>query len=118
LLEGDALATWLELIAEQQAIYADAKTRILERLAPVQFNDFHCRHLIPGESLPLFVHELKKLMEQAMSKANFPARQQLLILQFLTDVVSKQLRATEDIDDLDKLIQHTKLLITIGAQGT
>ena len=124
LLEGEALATWLELTAEQQASYTDAKARMLERLSPVQFvsmDDFHRRHLMPGESLPLFVHELKRLMEQAMPKTDVPTRQQLLIHQFLTglpDAVSKQLRATGDIDDLDKLVQRAKLLMTIDAQGS
>ena len=71
----------------------------------------------------LFVHELKSLMEQAMPKANVHVskRQQLLIHQFLIglpDAVSKQLWAMRDIDDLDKLIQHAKLQMTIDAQGS
>jgi len=36
LLEGEALAKLLELTAEQQASYEDAKARMLERLGFVQ----------------------------------------------------------------------------------
>ena len=124
LLEGEALGTWLELTAEQQASYADAKAKMVERLAPVQFvsmDDFHRRHFLPGESLSVFVHELKKLVEQAMPKTDAPTRQQLLIHQFLTglpSVVSKQLRTVGEIDDLEKLIQRAKLLMTIDAQAS
>ena len=37
LLEGEALVTWLELTAEQQASYDLATKNILERMGPVRF---------------------------------------------------------------------------------
>ena len=88
-------------------------------MGPVQFvsmDDFHHCQLLPSESLSVFVHELKWLLHQAMSEADAATRKQLLIHQFLTGIlveVSKQLRAVGEIDDLDRLIQRAKLLMTL-----
>ena len=122
LLEGEALAVWLELSEAEQKDYKAAKAKMLERMGPVQFvsmDDFHRRRLLPGESLSVFVHELKRLMDQAMPEADAPTRKQLLIHQFLTGVpveVSKQLRAAGEIEDLDRLIQRAKLLMTLDCR--
>lgn len=122
LLEGEALVTWLELTSEQQSNYTVSKTKILERMGPVRFvsmDDFHHRRLLPGESLSVFSHELKRLIDQAMPTADAATRQQLLIHQFLTGMpteVSKRLRASGEIDDLGQLIQRAKLLMTIDAK--
>ena len=122
LLEGEALVTWLELTTEQQSDYKVAKAKILEGMGPVWFvsmDDFHCRRLLPGESLSVFSHELKRLIDQAMPTADAATRQQLLIHQFLSGLpteVSKRLRAAGEVDDLEKLIQRAKLLMTIDAK--
>ena len=122
LLEGEALVTWLELTSEQQSNYGQAKSKILERMGPVKFvsmDDFHRRRLLPGESLSVFSHELKKLIDQAMPTADAATRSQLLIHQFLTGLpteISKRLRAVGEIDDLGQLIQRAKLLMTIDAK--
>ena len=73
LLEGEALATWLELSEEQKASYSASKAKMIEQMGPMQFvsmDDFHSRRLLPGESLPVFVHELKRLIGQAMPDAD------------------------------------------------
>ena len=122
LLEGEALVTWLELTTEQQLDYKVAKAKILEGMGPVRFvsmDDFHRRRLLPGESLSVFSHELKRLIDQAMPTADAATRQQLLIHQFLSGLpteVSKRLRAAGEVDDLEKLIQRAKLLMTIDAK--
>ena len=119
LLEGEALATWLELSEEQKASYTDAKAKMIERLGPMQFvsmDDFHHRQLLPGESLPVFVHELKRLIDQAMPEADAATRQKLLVHQFLSGLpteISKQLRAAGEIEELDKLVQRARLLMTL-----
>ena len=119
LLEGEALAVWLELSEAEQKSYKDAKAKIIERMGPMQFtsmDNFHYRRLLPGESLSVFVHELKRLLDHAMPKADATMRKTLLTHQFLTGIpveVSKQLRAAGDIDDLDKLIQRAKLLMAL-----
>ena len=119
LLEGEALALWLELSDEDQADYAKAKKAITEKMCPASFvslDEFHLRKMHPGESLSLFVHELKKLLNQAMPTLEKNARDQLLLHQFLagiSDSVSSQIRATGDITTLEKAIEKARLLMTI-----
>ena len=46
---------------------------ITARMAPVKFvslEDFHARRLLPGESLSVFVHQLKQMLTQAMPTVN------------------------------------------------
>ena len=48
LLEGEALAVWLELSTEQQANYETAKAKIIKAMVPVRFvslDDFRARKL-------------------------------------------------------------------------
>jgi len=79
-------------------------------------DDFHRCRLLPGESLSVFVHELKRSLDHGIPAADDTTRKQLLIHQFLIGIpveVSKQLRAVGDINDLDKLIQRAKLIMTL-----
>ena len=67
----------------------------------------------------MFLHVLKRLLDQAMPEAYAATWNQLLIHQFLTGLpthVSKQLWAAGEIDDLDKLLERAKLLLTIEEQ--
>lgn len=69
LLEGEALAIWLELTQDEQKDYVTAKKKIVDAIMPMSFvslNDFHKRLQRPGEPLSLFVHELKQLLVRAM----------------------------------------------------
>ena len=87
LLEGEALAVWLELSEEQQGNYATAKEELSSTMMPMAFvslDEFHRRKLRPGEALSVFVHDVKKLLEQAMPGLDKPARDQLLLHQFLS----------------------------------
>ena len=91
-------------------------------MAPVKFvslGDFHARRLCPGESLSVFLHELKRLLDQAMPEAESATRTQLVLHQFITGLpvhVSKQLRATGEVSDLDKVLERAQLLLTIEKQ--
>ena len=88
-------------------------------MGPMQFvsmNNFHRRRLLPGEPLSIFVHELKRLLDQAMLEIDATTQQQLLLHQFLTGIpveVSKQLQAVGEIEDLDRIMQQAKLLMTL-----
>ena len=119
LLEGEALAIWLDLSEDDQKNYSEAKKKIIGHLAPMSFvslDDFHARRLHPGESLPVFVHSLKRLLGQAMPDVEEGTRKQLLRHQFLAGLhaaVSKQLCATGEIDDLDKMVDRAKLLLAL-----
>ena len=82
----------------------------------VSLDDFHARRLRPAESLPVFVHSLKRLLGQAMPDVEEGTRKQLLRHQFLAGLpaaISKQLRATGEIDDLEKMVDWAKLLLTL-----
>jgi len=52
LLEGEVLAIWLELTADEQKDYAATKKKIIDTIKPMSFislEDFHKRVLHPGE---------------------------------------------------------------------
>ena len=62
LLEGEALAVWLELSRESMADYATAKKSLISKMAPTEFvslEEFHSRKLRPGEAIALYLHDLK-----------------------------------------------------------
>lgn len=123
LLEGEALAIWLELSEEQQGDYAAAKKEICTAMTPMEFvslDGFHRRKLRPGEAISVFVHDLKKLLEQAMPGLEKPARDILLLHQFLAGIpenVSRQLRATGETLTLDAAVTRVRLLMTIDDHG-
>ena len=87
LLEGEALAVWLELTEEEQSSYSNARTKIKQAMMPMEFislSEFQCRKLRPGEALSVFRHDMKKQLEQAMPNFDMAARNQLLLHQFLS----------------------------------
>ena len=82
----------------------------------VSLGEFHRRKLRPGEALSVFVHDAKKLLDQAMPKLEKNAREQLLLHQFLgglPETISRQLRATGEVKTLDTAIARARLLMTI-----
>ena len=57
LLEGEALAVWTELTADEQNDYKTAKKQMVAKMAPMGFaslEDFHQRKSQPGESISMF----------------------------------------------------------------
>ena len=86
----------------------------------VSLTDFHKRMLMPGESLSMYIHQLKQLLGQAMPDISTDAKEQLLLHQFLTGLpqeVSKQLRATGATSTLAGTVERAKLLMTIEHHG-
>ena len=118
LLEGEALAIWLELTQDEQKSYETTKKKIIDAIMPMSFislDDFHKRILRPGESLSLYVHELKQLLTQAMPDIAVAAKEQLLFHQFLTGLpyeISKQLRAN-GVTTLPQAVERAKILMTV-----
>ena len=47
-------------------------------------DDFHARKLSPNEILPVFFHELRQLLKQAMPEASEDTRKQLILHQFVS----------------------------------
>ena len=87
LLEGELLAIWLELSEEQQGSYKTAKAKIIKAMAPAHFvslDDFRARKLCSNEALPVFYHELRQLVKQAIPEASEDTREQLILHQFVS----------------------------------
>jgi len=122
LLEGEALAVWLELSQEEQRNIATAKEKMIQKMAPTEFislEKFQKRKMLPGEAISLYLHELKLLLDQAMPELAAEAKQQLLVHQFLTGLpvtVSQQLRATGDTKRLEQVVERAKLLMVVQEQ--
>ena len=79
----------------------------------VMLDEFHQRKLLQGEALSVFVHDLKKLLGQAMSNLDAAARDQLLLHQFLAGilaVIGQQLRATGEAKTLEAAVERARLL--------
>ena len=123
LLEGEALAIWLELTEEEQKDYNVTKKKIIEAIMPMRFvslQDFHQRALLPGESLAMYVHQLKQLLSQAMPDLAPAAKDQLLVHQFLAGLpqdISKQLRATGVTNTLSETVERAKLIMAVDHHG-
>ena len=119
LLEGEALAVWLELTEDEQKDYAVTKKKIIESIMPMRFvslADFHKRALHPGKPLSVYVHQLKQLLNQAMPDLASAAKEQLLLHQFLGGLpedVSKQLRAMGVTNTLSEAVERAKLIMTV-----
>ena len=78
------------------------------------------RKMQPGEALSIFVHVLKKLLEQATPRLDKKGQDQLLLHQFLAvipDAVSRQLRATGETKMLDAAVVWARLLMTFDDHG-
>ena len=119
LLEGEALAVWLELSDDDKKDYKKAKEHLCKSMMPMEFislEEFHQRNLRPGESLSVFLHDLKKLLNGAMPGLDTAARKQLLLHQLLAGLpnpISMQIRASGETSDLDKVMERARLLLTM-----
>ena len=123
LLEGEALAIWLDLSDDEQKDYEKVKDKLVTTMTPAEFvslDEFHLRKMYPGKALPLFLHDLKQLLDQAMPKLEIKAREQLLLHQFLAGLpesVSSQLRSTGETKKLDSTLEKARLLMTINSES-
>ena len=88
-------------------------------MAPAHFvslADFHKRILRLGEPLSVFAHELKRLLEQALLTADASTSKpsystsSLMVCQQL---ISTQLQAAGQINDLNTAMEWAKLLMTL-----
>ena len=119
LLEGEALAVWIKLSEEDKEDYAKAKKAIKSNLLPTTFTalqKFNGRLMLPSETLPLFLHDIKQLLDQAMPGLPNKAKEQFLLHQFLAGLpsaISKQLCSLGDTKALDAMVERAQLLISI-----
>ena len=74
---------------------------------------FRQRKMFPGEALPVFLHDIKQLLEQAMPGLDAEAKEQLLLHQFvagLPPAICKPQRAAGNTTDLRSTVERAKLL--------
>eukprot|EP00731_Ephydatia_muelleri_P032478 Em0024g22a len=111
LLEGEALAMWLDLSDDKRKNYGIVKEKLTAAMVSTSFTtleQFHQRKFVPGEALSLFLHKLKQLLDQAMPKLEARARKQILLHRFLSglpNAVSRQLHATGDAKELTSTLE-------------
>ena len=77
---------------------------------------FQKRTIFPGESVGMYLYELKRLLRQAMPQLSEDASRQLLIHQFLNGLpapVSRQLRAVGNTTNLKQLVESAKVLMIV-----
>ena len=122
LMEGEALAVWLDIAEGEQADYKVVKEKVVEKMKPMGFvalEEFHKRKMQPGEAVTTFSYNLKKLLNQAMTNLDPAAREQVLLHQFLAGLppsVSRQIRATVEARELEQTVKHARLLMAISEQ--
>ena len=79
---------------------------------------FHARKLRADEALSLYIHELKKLLEQAMPElTDDSTRTQLVLHQFLAGIpedISRQIRAMGAVTTLDQAAERARLLMDVN----
>ena len=125
LLEGEALAVWLELEEDDQSDYEKVKDKLISKLQPAEFvflDAFHHRKMRPDESPSLYLHRLKQLLDQTLPNLGVEARKGLLKHQFISGLspgVGHQLKATGATEmELDDLVDKARLLMTIDEQAS
>ena len=77
LMEGEALAAWLDLAEESKEDYATANKQLIDGLMPIAFtllDKFHASKLLPEKPLTIFSHDLRKLIDRAMPEIDSKAR--------------------------------------------
>ena len=91
---------------DDQKDYEKAKKSVVDGIMPMAFTsleEFHHCKLQPGESLSVYVHNLKVLIECTMPGIDATFRGQLLLHQFLAAIplhVSQQLQAMGNTTNL------------------
>ena len=124
LLEKEALVCWLDIPAETKKIFKDVKRLLIETLRPsgfVAFAEFQARKLRPGETALLYVHELKRLLEDAMPNLDADSQDRILFQQLLAglpDDCSRALRAIPEIKTTADAVSRARLLMTVSQQSS
>jgi len=117
LLEGEALAVWLDFTSEQQDDYVVTKKEMEKVMLPMNFvslDDFHCK------KISLYVHDLRKLLSHALPGTDQNALEPLLLYQFLAGIpntISRQLRASGEVSTLEKVMTRAILLMSIESDS-
>ena len=122
LLEGEALVAWLAIPGKTRGDYCATKQALKNALKPTEFSafaEFQSRKLRPGETVHMYAHHLKRLLDAAMPELDDDSKSKILFQQFVAgvpDECSRMLRANPDIVTLDAAVNRAKLLLTIAVE--
>ena len=100
------------------------KRLLIEKLRPsgfVAFAEFQARMLRPGETALLYVHELKRLLEDAMPNLDADSQDRILFQQLLAglpDDCSRALRAIPEIKTTAEAVSLARLLMMVSHQAS
>ena len=106
------MPTFLE--GEEQGDYKTVKKLMCKRIMPMELISLGKRTYREGESLSVFLHDLKKHLNAVMPNLEASAWNQLLLYQLLAGLpnsISKQLRATGNTTSMDSVLERARLLI-------
>ena len=107
LLEGEALVAWLGISAKTRTNYPASQQALTNALKPTEFTaftEFQLRKLRPGETVHMYLHHLKRLLDAAMPELDEDSKIKIQFQQFLagvSDECSRILRANPDITTID-----------------
>jgi len=110
LLEGEALAVWLELTTEQKEIQL-----VVIPMGFVSLDEFHQRKLHPGEAILVFIHNLKKLLGIAVPSLNKEAKDPLLLHQVRGQLARSYNTAVMSVRR-SKTLESVRLLMAVDSQ--
>ena len=122
LLEGEALVAWLAIPGKTRGDYCATKQALKNALKPTEFSafaEFQSRKLRPGETVHMYAHHLKRLLDAAMPELDDDSKSKILFQQFVAgvpDECSRMLRANPDIITIDAAVNRAKLLLTIAVE--
>ena len=100
-------------------IFKDVKRLLIEKLRPsgfVAFAEFQARKLRPGETALLYVHELKRLLEDAMPNLDADSQDRILFQQLLAGLPDDCSRA--EIKTTADAVSRVRLLMTVSHQAS
>ena len=86
----------------------------------MSLDGFHKRRLYPSEPISVYVHEMKKLLRQAMPELVGGPRNQLLLHQFLSGIpedINKPIRTASEVKSLEQAVEKARLLIVVDSNN-
>ena len=89
LLEGEALVAWLGIPVKTRTDYAATKQALRNALKPTKFmtfSEFQLCKLRPGETVHVYLHHLKRLLDAAMPELDEDRKNIILFQQFFAGV--------------------------------
>eukprot|EP00731_Ephydatia_muelleri_P002325 Em0001g2325a len=123
LLEKEALVCCLDIPAETKMIFKDVKRLLIDKLRPsgfVTLAEFQARKLSRGETALLYVHELKRLLEDAMPNLDANSQDRILLIPAAISWTprSRALRAIPEKKTTADAVSRARLLMTVSHQAS